>query len=488
MSHPLIRRFAAEVERRPRAVALVWRRTEITYRELHDSASAAFTGIRALDLRPGAAVGVLAAKTPDTIAVILALLADRRPVLVPSPGLGAEALAALFRAAGCVTVVGTEDTDLVEHVLPTSGDPAAQLPTDGDDDDIGFMFTTSGSTGLPKVVPQTTAATARFMTWAAQRFHIGAGATVLNYAPLNFDLCLLDIWTTLATGGRVVLVEPDQATRAEHLLDLLLANDVDVVQAVPMFFQLLAGLETRQVPGVTQLISTGDTLPPQRLADVSRLFPNATVYNLYGCTETNDSFLHVVNTMARDGLPIPIGRPITGVEAVLVDRDGSEVLGTGVGELYVRTPYQGTGYLGDEVRTAERFVPGPGGRAGPFFRSGDLVRREIDGSLTLQGRTDFQVKVRGVRINVQEVERILLAHAEVVEAVVLSRPDPLAGRSLHAVVHRRDAALNTLLLRKHCAARLPRQAVPSSIHLIDTPLPRTASGKPDRARIAHDYV
>lgn len=487
MTHPLIRRFAAQVERRPKAVALVWRRTEVTYRELYDRAATAFTVLSALDLRPGAAVGVLATKSPDTIAVILALLADRRPVLVPSPDLGSEALAALFRAAGCVAIIGTEKADMVEH-LPTSGDPASPLPTDAADDDIGFMFTTSGSTGLPKIVPQTAAATARFMTWAAERFDIGADRTVLNYAPLNFDLCLLDVWTTLATGGRVVLVEPDQATRAEHLLDLLTTNDVDVVQAVPLFFQLLAGLGPRQVPGVTQVISTGDTLPPRRVADVVRLFPNATLYNLYGCTETNDSFLHVVNTPGRDGLPIPIGLPITGTEGVLVDPDGSELLGAGVGELYVRTPFQGTGYLGDEVRTAERFVSGPGGRAGPFFRSGDLVRREADGSLTLQGRTDFQVKVRGVRINVQEVERILLAHAEVVDAVVLSRPDPLAGRSLHAVVHRRGTALNTLLLRKHCAARLPRQAVPSSIHLVDTPLPRTASGKPDRARIAHDYV
>ncbi|SDI36503.1 amino acid adenylation domain-containing protein [Actinokineospora alba] len=481
----LVHRFQARAARRPGATALVWRHTEVDYGGLHRLARAAYARLDALGLPPGAPVGVLAAKSPDAIALVLALLAQRRPFLLPSPTLAEPTLRALFAQAGCVAVLSTEQgRPLVDHVIATDGD-GPELPTASDPDEVGFMLTTSGSTGLPKVVPLSTGATARFADWAAAEFDIGPHRTVLSYAPLNFDLSLLDLWTTLAAGGRVVLAEADHSTRGAYLLDLLVAHEVNVVQAVPMFFQLLADHTRTPVSTVDHVIVTGDVLPERCLAALPDLFPNARLHNLYGCTETNDSFLHEIDPGA--GVPVPLGKPISGVDAVLVDSDGAVIDGPGVGELHVRTPFQTAGYL-DPALDADRFGPGPGGRAGRYFRSGDLVRRHPDGQLTLEGRTDFQVKVRGVRINPQEVERVLLAHPDVAEAAVLALPDPVAGTALHAFVGRRDRSLNSLAVRKHCADRLPRQAIPSAVHLLDTPLPRTATGKPDRARITRDHV
>src|SRR5262249_38885081 len=156
----------------------------------------------------------------------------------------------------------------------------------------------------------------------------------LNYAPLNFDLCLLDVWATLARGGCVVLVGEDIATNGGHLLDLVAR--CTVVQSVPMLFRLVADAAAaagRAGPGpegVRQVVFTGDVMPPDLLGRVRRVFPRAALYNLYGCTETNDSFLHRVGSAAPelDG-PVPIGRPIPGVTAAVLDGDGRLLDGPG---------------------------------------------------------------------------------------------------------------------------------------------------------------
>nr|WP_198151729.1 AMP-binding protein [Kibdelosporangium sp. MJ126-NF4]CEL18499.1 putative non-ribosomal peptide synthetase [Kibdelosporangium sp. MJ126-NF4]CTQ97983.1 putative non-ribosomal peptide synthetase [Kibdelosporangium sp. MJ126-NF4] len=469
-------RFAAHARRRPEDTAVVWRHTGISYRELYRRACHQQERVARLGLAPGAPVAVRATKSPDAIALILALLGDGRPFLLPPSDLGDETFAALADRAGCVATLSTEDE------VGTGG--AARLRVGHTADSVCFMLTTSGSTGLPKIVPLTAGAVDEFTDWAARTFHIGPQRTVLNYAPLNFDLCLLDIWTTLAAGGRVVLVEADRATRAGYLHDLIDRHEVDVVQAVPMLYQLLLG-HGRALAGVSQVISTGDALTTQCLTGLPGLFPNARFYNLYGCTETNDSFLHEIDP-GIDRAPLPIGEPVDGVDALLVDTTGEVFTGSGVGELFVSTPFQTHGYLGTSNAV---FVAHPRGESSRrYFRSGDLVRRDASGALTLEGRADFHVKVRGVRVNTQAVERTLLDLDDITEAVVFAVPDPVAGNALHAVIRRTaPKATDTLTVRAHCARRLPRAAVPTAIHLVDEPLPTTSTGKPDRTRIKHTY-
>ncbi|PPK68418.1 AMP-binding protein [Actinokineospora auranticolor] len=463
---PTALRILARARSRPDATALVWRGTGISYRELGDRASRA---AGRLAEPPGyGPVAVVAEKSPDTIALLLALLAAGRPFLLPSPTLAEPVLRRLTDAAGCVATLST-----VEYAGPAAA-PATGPPQDG----VTFMLTTSGSTGVPKVVPLRGSAVDRFTTWAAARFEIGPRTTVLSYAPLEFDLSLLDVWATLVAGGTVVLVERERATAAGYLADLL--RHVDVVQAVPMLYHLLAEHGGIADLPARHVIATGDTLPDRTLAALPELFPRARLYNLYGCTETNDSFLHELDPRAR---PVPLGTPVDGVRSVLVDADGGLVTGPGVGELLVHTPFQTDGYLDPELTAAKFTELGDGSR---YFRSGDLVRRHPGGALTLEGRTDFQVKVRGVRVNAQAVERALLEHDDVTEAVVLAVPHPVAGNTLHAVV--RAHGVDSLTLRRHCAARLALAAVPSAFTFADEPLPRTGTGKPDRGRIARDHV
>lgn len=483
----LAEHFVHQADRAPQAVALIWADQEITYGELHALARGAQREVDRLDLPADRPVGLVLDKNPRSIALVLALLGAGRAFLLPSAALPQATLAALFTAADCAAVLSTrpgQAADLVDHVV-TVERAAGELRTAATPDSVSFMLTTSGSTGVPKIVPLTGGAVAAFAHWASTAFHIAPGRTVLNYAPLNFDLCLLDIWTTLGAGGRVVLVDPAKGTLAPYLADLLTTHRVDVVQAVPMLYQLLA--EHGGSYRADQVIVTGDALPVRCLPPLRAQFPAARLYNLYGCTETNDSLLHEVDDDTVS--TIPIGKPIDGVRTVIIDADGAAVTDTGIGELYVSTPFASPGYLDpDQSRLA--FGPHPTGADDRrYFRSGDIVERHVDGTLTLAGRKDFHVKVRGVRVNTQQVERALLAHPGVAEAVVLAGRDPLAGTVLHAVVRRRSPdGPHSLAVRQHCARLLPKAAVPGVIHLVDQPLPATSTGKPDRTHIKRTYL
>lgn len=466
----LITAIREQAATRPDAAALEYGDETITYGRLYNRAIRFAEGLAG---NVDAPIGLLAPKTPDGIALVLGALLARRPFVLPSLTLAERTRTELFRAAGCAAVVSPDDFPATEGTWqPTDLAPRPDART--------FHLTTSGTTGMPKVVPLTEGAVDRFTDWAGERFSLGPDSTVLNYSPLNFDLCLLDIWATLKHGGRVVLVDPERATNARYLAGLVRRHNVTVIQAVPMPLQLLAGGDD-EFPDVRHVIVTGDTMPAPALAALPTLFPGAELYNLYGCTETNDSMLY---RFERDALPtgrIPLGEPIPGVSMVVVDENGAVVTGGGTGELYVSTPFQATGYLDPALDTG-RFIRHPAGADDrPYYRTGDLVEVAPDGRITLIGRNDFQVKVRGVRTDIGEIERVLAAHDDIAEAVTLAIPDPVAGNRLHAISRRREGSvLNGLELRRYLADRLPRTAIPSTFQLIDDPLPRTSTGKPDR--------
>ena len=490
--------FAEQAQRQAQEPALIWDGEPISYAELQGLADASFAELEAARLPEDRPVGIRAKKSPEAIALILACLRARRAFLLPSIELAAETLAQLFAQAGCSQVLSPHGPRsesaaslraLVDDARAQEDAPPSEWPPAGGTDDITFMLTTSGSTGLPKVVPLTAAGVDAFTDWAATQFEIHPGTVVANYAPLNFDLCLLDIWTTLKHGGSVALVDQDRATQGAYLADLIGDNQVNVLQAVPMLYRLLIDVnreDGRTFPSVRHVITTGDKIPPSSLAELPNMFPNARFYNVYGCTETNDSLVHEFLGLADGNVPgnIPVGQPIPGVIARVQTEDGTALEGTGTGELMVWTPFQTRGYLKSSLNEG-RFVALDDDHGRTYYKSGDIVRRHDDGTLTLEGRADFYVKVRGVRVSTQVVEQAIQEHPAVIEVAVIAVPDELAGARLHATVRREaDAKLNSLQLRQHCATRLARTEMPSTIQIVTEPLPKTSTGKVDRKAVA----
>jgi acyl-coenzyme A synthetase/AMP-(fatty) acid ligase len=478
---------ATHVARRPGATALAWQGDAVTYRGLDELAAGAGAGIRDLGLAPGEPLGAALTKGPAAVALVLACLRERRPVLLVPPDLPPATRTALWARAGCRCGLPHGDPTAPEAV--PAGPATAARPTSGAGDRPALLLTTSGTTGTPKVVPLGGAAVGRFVAWAVDRFGLAPDTAVLSHAPLHFDLSLLDVWATLAAGGQVVLVEPGREVRPDHLHRLLSAHRVEVVQAVPMIYRLLLGSPAAAgapLGHLRHVIFTGDHLSPADALRLRDLAPAARLHNVYGCTETNDSFAHELGDDPFDGARggvLPIGRPLPGVSAVIVGPDGAALGGAGEGELWVSTPFQTTGYAGDGG--PQPFAPRPETPERPWFRTGDLVARDANGRIVLTGRRDHQVKVRGIRVDTAQVEQLLRTHPHVVDAAVVAVPDPVGGHALHAVAQRvAGSGLDSLALRSYCAGRLAAAAIPSSIRLGDLPLPRTSTGKPDRRSIA----
>ncbi|MCL6291532.1 AMP-binding protein [Streptomyces sp. 43Y-GA-1] len=481
--------FSRHVREQPDSTALVHAGHQVTYADLERLTRRATADLDGAGFGSVRALCVPAHKSPETIALLLAAWRQGINTLVPSPALGAAALSTLIAQAhgplSATAVPGGGVTLSREEADPALADgfgvadPAESLLT----------LTTSGSTGVPKLVPVRTEAFDRFADWAGTAFGIDGGTTALSFSPLNFDLALLDVWTVLEAGGTVVLADAGASGDAGYLRDLAQRNEVTLVQGVPLLHRLLAA-DGARYPAVRTVVFTGEAVSEQGLRDTFAACPAARFHNVFGCTETNDSFIHDIDPDAYTH-PLPIGVPIDGTDAVLLIEgpDGTEVLrGPGTGELLVHTPFQTCGYL-EQARNANAFMPDPRGGGAMFYRTGDLVHRDADGRCFLQGRTDFQVKVRGVRTNTLEVETVLGAHPDVVEAAVVALPCPEAGTRLHAEVVRRDgASLSTLGLRAYAAKHLPRHAVPSSVGLARTPLPKTPTGKPDRHSIKNTQL
>ncbi|MFG3347096.1 AMP-binding protein [Streptomyces sp. NPDC048018] len=475
---------------RPHSIALHFHDQAVTYGRLHELTQDLRGRLHHLGLPAGSTVCVPAHKTPQTIALLLAVCHEGHIALAPSPDLGSAALDRLARQARVRHLLAVDAEGVLDATpVAPDEDEAAGFATP-DPERTRLLLTTSGSTGTPKIVPIEAAGFDAFADWAVEEFALTPGETALSYAPLNFDLALLDIWTFLRLGASVVLVDKERAADAGHLAALAAEHRLTFVQGVPMMYRLL--LEGRAGRGeaggdtfdtVRHAVFTGDRLPADLLAPIASAFPGAAFHNVFGCTETNDSFLHRVDPAATG--PMPIGRPVRGTEALVLDADGRRVEGPGTGELLVATPFQTGGYLRRELNeTAFTRLDGR-----DFYRTGDIVSRDADGLYVLEGRADWHVKVRGVRTNLQEVESVLAAHPDVAEAVVVPLPDPEAGVRLHAHVTRRPGTgLTSLRLRTHSGRHLPRHAIPASVHLTDTPLPRTSTGKPDRNLIKQNRM
>ncbi|MGW0395587.1 AMP-binding protein [Streptomyces sp. NPDC003042] len=490
MSRSLVTRFADHAASRPGAPALVWEDRPVSYGELYAMAVRARAQVETAAPDAARPVGLRVRKSPEAVALVLGCLMAGRGFLLPSHELPDAPLKDLYQQAGCAVVLGLADGPLVDRVVDSPAAPdrdaeAHRPPAVVADDSIAFMLTTSGSTGLPKIVPLSSGAVDRFAAWAAGTFGITGGTTVLNYAPLNFDLCLLDVWTTLAYGGTVVLVDPDRGAEAGYLHGLVRDHRVSVVQGVPLLFQLL--VEATAVSGpldtAERVVFAGESMPARVLTALSATFPEARWYNNYGCTETNNSFLHEVDRSRPVRTPLPIGRPLPGVSWLVTGEDGRPVSGPGRGELLVNTPFQSAGYL--NAPNGEKFAPHPDGVPGlVYYRTGDVVTQHEDGALSVVGRTDFMVKVRGFQISTQSIEQILLEHPAVTEAAVVALPDPVTGHRLHARLRLNGpGATDSLALRLHCAERSVRAAIPSVIEIVPDPLPKTSTGKVDRNKV-----
>jgi amino acid adenylation domain-containing protein len=472
--------FEAQARERPFAPALVHGHADVPYGELSRRANRVAHGLIAAGVARGECVGLCMARTPALVAAMLGVLKAGAAYVPMDPAHPAPRHRAALALAGARRVITDAASRASLGELPDSvaALTVAELEAEREDDpapragpgDLAYVIFTSGSTGAPKGIAIEHRAAAAMLAWVRELLGDDRAA-VLGSTPITFDVAVGELLGTLCCGGSVVLVENALATLPRGRR----------VRAAPMTPTAAAELlrEGRLPPGARTLLLGGEAVPPPLVGALAEAGVPLIV-NLWGPTEDTTYSSWAVLEPGNDR--VGIGRPIPGGRVYVLDALHRHA-GIGVpGEVWTAGAGVARGYAARPALTAEKFVPDPYGPPGSrMYRTLDRGRWREDGTLEYLGRMDAQVKVRGHRIELEEVEQALAAHPSIAHAAVAVRGEGGAGRRLAGYLVPRPGAEapGGAELRAFLRERLPEYMVPAVFAWMDA-LPRTTSGKLDR--------
>jgi amino acid adenylation domain-containing protein len=495
----------------PGRVAVTDQAEEVTYSALAAMAGRTASRLAELGSSRGDVVAVLAERSAAQIGGVLAVLAAgstylpldcRAPVARNRALLETARIRYLLVEADLLGLAAqiTGDAPVPPHTVPLStaaevhaGEWASGVvPVTPADRDIPYVIFTSGSTGTPKGAMVEWAGLHNHLTAMISELRLDADDRIAFTAPLTFDISVWQMLTPLLAGARVCVFDEETVRDPEALGRKLITDRISVLEIVPTL--LTASLDLwearRQIPAMTGdlrhlrwLIVTGEELRAALCRRWLTAFPAIPLVNAYGPAECADdvTLATISGTDELRGERVPLGRPLPGTRLLVLDAALAPVPPGGVGELYVAGLGVGRGYLDCPGQTAERFVACPFGPAGErMHRTGDMVHLRLDGALEFAGRIDEQVKVRGFRVELAEVEAALARQPGVAQAAAALKPAAGGtGRLIGYVSAMTSLTLDPAAIRAGVAAELPAFMVPDLIEVLAA-LPLNANGKLDR--------
>jgi len=505
---------------RPNDIAVIDGGRSITYERLEASANQLARLIMELGVQRGDRVGLYLEKSIESIVGIYGILKAGAAYVPLDPQAPPARLAYIAQNCGIHCLLsGTEKAsrwvDLLSNGAPIesivvlnaesleSDAPggirvltASDLATHDDSPpsrptialDLAYILYTSGSTGQPKGVKLTHQNGIAFVDWAVDTFGVRPEDRLSSHAPLHFDLSVFDLFAAARVGATVVLVPRSVSVLPVEIARFIEEKRISVWYSVPSVLTMLAtrgALTKGSLSTLKTILFAGEVFPTKYLRRLMQLLPHVRFANLYGPTETNVCTFYEVPQLPEDMVePIPIGKPIAGVDAFAVTDEGRIARRGEVGELYVRGPTVMQGYWGDPERSGQTLFPNPfgGELSDNTYRTGDMVLEQEDGAFKFLGRRDAQIKSRGYRIELGEIETALYAHPGVVECAVTAVPDELVTNRIKAFVVVREGVTESDLVR-FCADRIPRYMIPETLELRPN-LPKTSTGKVDRQALA----
>ncbi|MCX4818020.1 amino acid adenylation domain-containing protein [Streptomyces sp. NBC_01239] len=494
---PLHELVALSAAARPAASALVDADGSTTsYADLEGAANAVARALLAHGVGPDVPVGLLIDRSVAMVVGLLGILKAGGAYLPIETGTPAARIVALLTDAGapvCLTAREHAHTVAAAGVVPLHVDPqetAAPPPVTVHPDHLCAVYYTSGSTGRPKGVACTHRGWGNRMAWMQHRHGLLPGETVLHKTTLPFDDAAVEILWPLITGGTVALLPPGLHRDPRALVDATVRHRAVHVQFVPSVLDLF--LEELTPDDATALrrnlrsvLSSGEALRPALVERFRAAFGDAvSLDNTWGATEVSiDSTFHVCGPRdTHGGGAVSLGRPMDNNEVMVLDHRLAPLPPGVPGELCIAGTGLARGYLGDPAKTAGAFVPHPYRPGERVYRTGDRGRMHPDGTFTYLERMDRQVKVRGVRVELGEVEAALREHPSVTDAAVVTRRAATGDLRLAAYAVLDDGQASVRELREHLSTRLPGYAVPTTLTVLPA-LPRSASGKLSPARL-----
>lgn len=355
--------------------------------------------------------------------------------------------------------------------------------------DLAYILYTSGSTGAPKGIVHTHRSGLSFAEWGADTYGLIAEDRLSNHAPLHFDLSTFDFFACAIAGATTVIVPDAYSKFPTNVARFIDDERITVWYSVPFaLIQLMqhGDIQSRDFSALRWILFAGEVFPTKHLRQLMSMLPGVRFSNLYGPTETNVcTYYHVTKLPGDLNETIPIGRPCQNVEDLVVDLDDQPVPPGEVGELLIRGGIVMKGYWGQPEKNQSGFYR----RSvidqfeDKFYRTGDLVQLDNEGYYRYLGRRDRQIKTRGYRVELDEVEVALLAHPGVEEAAVYIVPDGDGSNLIEAaVISKIEKSLTESELMEHLTERLPSYAKPARVDIVVN-FPRTSTGKIDRREL-----
>ncbi|MFI9721782.1 amino acid adenylation domain-containing protein [Streptomyces sp. NPDC052396] len=481
--------FEEQATARPEAPAARHRDRTLTYGQLSARSDALAAQLLARGVEPGTPVGVCGSRSLEALVALLGILKagcayvpldeDLPPARLRAMAedAGLRAAVVLPGSAGPVRGLAVRvEFDTVDHTADANSIPAPVTSAG----DCAYVMFTSGSSGRPKPVAIPHRGVVRLVRSDRELPPPGPGDGVLHAYGLSSDASTVEIWAALLTGACLVLADRAELLSPLALEELFRAQGVTVAYLTTSVFHLVARTRPQALAGLRFVSAGGEAMDPRLANEVLAACPGTTVVNFYGPTENSViSTAYRVRALPADATQVPIGRPFGATSCHILRPDGSAAAPGEEGELCVGGDGLALGYLGDPRLTAERFVTVPAIEPhGRLYRTGDRAVRRADGLLEYRGRLDRQVKLRGVRVELDEIEARLRAHPKVGEAVVQLEQGALTA---YVTAAEPGGLLPLPAIRAYCAQWLPAQAVPALVAMDH--LPVTSGGKVDRARL-----
>ncbi len=487
-----------QVGKTPDHVALVSGEASWTYAELNEQANQLAHYLRRRGVGPESLVGIMMERSAAMVVALLGVLKAGGSYLPLDPDYPAERVSFMLADAGVKVLVS--ERHLVERLAANNAsvilvdverETIEQESRDNpvnevDPDNLAYVLYTSGSTGTPKGAMLAHREVVNCVLWMQETYQLDERDRMLCKTTLNFDPSVWEIFWPLLVGARIVVATPEAQLGFAALLQTIIDEKITVAYFVPaMLAQFLAEPEVAEATRLRYVICGGESLGLELMKRFYELLPNATLHHSYGPTETAIAATEIICDRDSTHSVMPIGRPLANTQLYVLDQQLQPAPIGVLGELFIGGAGLGRGYLNRPDVTAARFVPNhagdtPGAR---LYRTGDLVRYLADGNLQFFGRTDAQVKLRGIRIELGEVEAAIKAHEKVHSAAVVLRADQTGEKTLVGyVVATQGATLTVADLRQQLSQKLPTYMVPATFVFLSE-LPLMPNGKIDHAAL-----
>ncbi len=483
--------FEEQVEKTPDAVAVVYEKQHLTYRELNNRANQLAHYLQALGVKPEVRVGICLDRSLLMVIGILAILKAGGAYVPLDPAYPSERLA--FMLGDVQPPILLTQTHLCER-LPIQNQTVVNLDSDWEiiaqskednllsavnPENLAYIIYTSGSTGTPKGTEVPHRSFIGFM-FGVDYIHLDADQIWLQHSSISWDALTLELWPPLLYGGRCVLY-PDKIPTPEGLSRIITEQGVNTLFLTTALFNLMIDTMPEGLSGVKQLLFGGESVSISHVRRAIELLPGTQIIHAYGPSECTvfTCCYPIPKQLAQNVHSIPIGKPLGDRKVYLLNKDLHRVPLQVPGELYVGGASVARGYLNQPTLTRERFIPNPFVEGDTLYKTGDLVHRLPDGNLEFLGRIDTQVKMRGFRIELEEIEAVLSQHPDIKQVVVIIREGEPGNKYLVAYLLTKDNPPTASTLRNFLNKKLPEYMIPTAFVFLEE-FPLTPNGKINR--------